>query len=105
MNASTLRRQLAVFGDLMPGKQYLHHFQVFLFIAEQGSVTYRQVEDEFHISNASASRIICSLGSVANHRKETMDLVQVTADPAEGRRLKARLTKKGRLIYDQILES
>ena len=101
----TLQRQLAIFSDLMPGKQYLHHLQIFLFIAEAGNCTYKDIQDFFHVSNASASRSLCAMGLDPKHRKEGMGLVERYPDPAEGRRHKVRLSKRGMLIFDQMTDA
>jgi DNA-binding MarR family transcriptional regulator len=102
MDMDQLARALAVLGALDPGRLPLHHAQVFLFIAQREPVTYRQVEEAFDISNASASRVVNSLGENAKHRKECLGLVEVIIDPSEGRRYLVRLTKKGKAMRDAI---
>jgi len=101
----TLQRQLAIMGDLNPCQLPLHHMQMFLLIAEAGSCTYRELEDYFHLSNASVSRSVCSLSEDPKHRNVGLGLVECYPDPKEGRRLRVRLSKKGKLIYDQILDA
>jgi len=61
-------------------------------------VTYRELEEFFGISNASASRIINSLGETSGHRKSPLGLVVSYPDPADGRRYRVRLTKKGEQV-------
>ena len=102
---TTLQRQLAIFGDLNPGNLPLHHMQMFLVIAEAGNCTYQELMDYFHLSNASVSRSVCSLGEDPRHRIVGLGLVERYPDPGEGRRYRVRLTKKGKLIYDQILDA
>lgn len=86
---------MGVLGALDPGSLPFHHAQVFLFIAGRDSCTYREIEEAFDITNASASRIVNSLGEHAKHRKNCLGLIEVFIDPAEGRRYRVRLTKKG----------
>ena len=86
---------LQVLGSLDPQALPLHHAQVFVFVATKGSVTYREIEDHFGISNASASRTINSLGETSGHRKQPLGLVVSYPDPEDGRRLRVRLTKRG----------
>ncbi len=86
---------LQVFDSLDPCKIPIHHMQVFLFIAEKESCTYRDVENEFNLSNASVSRIAHSLGEDVRHRQTCLGLVDIYIDPKEGRRYRLRLTKKG----------
>jgi DNA-binding MarR family transcriptional regulator len=100
-----LQRQLAIFSDLNPSQQPVHHLQMFLFIAELKSCTYQELMNYFHLSNAAVSRSVCSLGEDPNHRQSGLGLVETYPDPAEGRRKRVRLTKKGLLIYDQLLDA
>lgn len=101
----TLQRQLAIFGSLNPNSQPLHHLQMFLVIAEAGNCLYQDLEQYFHLSNAAVSRSVCALGEEPNHRKSGLGLVERYPDPAEGRRYRIRLTKKGKLIYDQMQDA
>lgn len=102
---NTLQHQLAIFNDLDPGRLLLHHMQIFLVIAEAGSSTYQDLMEHFHLSNASVSRSVCSLGEDPRHRVAGLGLVERYPDPREGRRYRVRLTKKGKLIYDQIRDA
>lgn len=100
-----LQRQLAIFSDLNPSHQNVHHLQIFLLIAELKSCTYQELMAYFHLSNAAISRSICSLGDDPNHRALGLGLVETYPDPKEGRRKRVRLSKKGLLIYDQLLDA
>jgi DNA-binding MarR family transcriptional regulator len=44
-----------------------------------------------------------ALSEHAKHKKKALGLVEVFIDPAEGRRYRVRLTKKGQGIKQQIL--
>ena len=102
---TVLRKQLALFSAFDPQEQrgmYLHHLEIFLFIGENGKVSYRDVEDEFGISNAAASRTINSLCTFARHRKKAIGLVEIIRDPMEGRRYLAQLSSKGKQAYKLI---
>ena len=101
----TLQRQLTIFGDLNPCQLPLHHMQMFLVIAEAGNCTYQELMDCFHLSNASVSRSVNALGTDPRHRIVGLGLVERYPDPHEGRRYRVRLTKKGKLIYDQIRDA
>lgn len=102
MDLGELASGLEMLGSLDPGALPLHHAQVFLFIAERGSCTYREIEKRFGISNASASRIVNSLGEHSGHRKAPLGLTQVGIDPSEGRRYRVRLTKKGEAVIRSL---
>jgi len=103
MDLAQLERAFDVFGAMDPGTLPFHHAQVFLFIAQQDSCTYREIEKRFVITNASASRCVNALSEHAKHKKKALGLVEVFIDPAEGRRYRVRLTKKGQGIKQQIL--
>ena len=103
MDLAQLERAFDVFGAMDPGTLPFHHAQVFLFIAQQESCTYREIEQRFAITNASASRCVNALSDYAKHKKKALGLVEVFIDPAEGRRYRVRLTKKGQGIKQQIL--
>ena len=98
MDRSRLAAALEVFGSLADSSLPLHQVQMVLFIGEHGPAgcTYAEIENRLGISNAAASRSVNSLSTSARHRKtEPMGLVEVFIDPAEGRRYRVRLTKKG----------
>ena len=97
-----LEEALELFGALDPGALPLHHAQIFLFIAEMKSCTYRDIEERFNLSNASASRVVNSLSSNAKHRVTSLGLVDIYIDPGEGRRYRARLSKKGKYLLKNI---
>ena len=101
---SALRQQLAVFSALDTENRgmYLHHIEIFLFIAEKGKVSYAEIEEWFDISNAAASRTLNSLSAFARHRQRAIGLVEIIRDPAEGRRYLAQLSTKGKQVYKLI---
>ncbi len=103
MDLAQLERAFDVFGAMDPGTLPFHHAQMFLFIAQRESCTYREIEQRFAITNASASRCVNALSDYAKHKKKALGLVEVFIDPAEGRRYRVRLTKKGQGIKQQIL--
>jgi len=80
----------------------VHHMEIFLFIGEKGRATYADIEQEFHLSNAAASRSVNAMSSHARHRKIAFDLMRIDRDPGEGRRYLVRLTTKGQKLYEVI---
>jgi DNA-binding MarR family transcriptional regulator len=102
MDLPQLSRALAVFGSLDPGALAFHHVQILLVIAERGTCTYKEIEQELGFSNAAISRSIDSLAENSNHRKNNLGLVEKFIDPAEGRRYRARLTRKGKALIRTI---
>ena len=98
MDRSRLSAALEVIGSVSDSGIPLHQVAMVLFIGEHsgGGCTYAAIEDRFCLSNAAVSRSINSLSTHARHRKtEPMGLVEILIDPAEGRRYRCRLTKKG----------
>ena len=98
MDRSRLSAALEVIGSVCDSSIPLHQIAMVLFIGEHGpgGCTYAAIEARLGISNAAASRSVNSLSASARHRKtEPMGLVEVFIDPAEGRRYRVRLTKKG----------
>jgi DNA-binding MarR family transcriptional regulator len=103
MALDQLERMLAQFSVLDP-QMPLHFLRVFLVVAraEGGSCTYREIEEALTLTNSSVSRTLNALGS--RHRKGDRGhgLVEVFIDPGEGRRYRARLTKRGRALAQQL---
>ena len=102
MDLSKLAACLETVGSMAPGNFPIHHAQVLLFIAKKESCTYREIESHFDVSNASASRIVHSLGMNARHRETCLGLVEIYIDPEEGRRYRVRLTKKGKSVIRSL---
>ena len=102
MDLGKLGAALEMLGSLDPGALHLHHCAVFLYVAERGSCTYREIEQRFGISNASASRIVNSLGEHSGHRKAPLGLIRVEIDALEGRRYRVRLAKKGEAVIRSL---
>jgi DNA-binding MarR family transcriptional regulator len=93
--------RFAILDPQMP----LHFLQTFLVVARKDSVTYREIEETLSLTNSSVSRTLNALGD--RHRKGDRGhgLVEVFIDPGEGRRYRARLTKRGRALAQQIESS
>ena len=103
MALDQLARALALFAVLDP-QMPLHFLQTFLIVASstEGSVTYREIEEALNLTNSSVSRTLNALGD--RHRKgdKGHGLIEVFIDPGEGRRYRARLTKRGRALASQL---
>ena len=95
MNPSKLNKVFQLFYLLRhPDPLPLLTVQYFLYIAKEGGVTFRQLEEYFSTSNASASRQSQAL--------ENLNLVHRFPDPDDGRRLKLQLTRRGKAIMRQV---
>ena len=102
MDLPRLVSALAVFGGIDPGSMPLHHVQILALIALRGNVTYADIERELGLSNAAVSRSLNTLSSNVRHRSECFGLVEIYRDPSEGRRYRARLSKKGLALFRTI---
>jgi DNA-binding MarR family transcriptional regulator len=96
MALDRLEACLRLLGSLDPGAMPLHHASVLVWLAQRSSATYREIEQAFGVSGASVSRTLNSLAEDPLHRKNSLGLVEIYRDSAEGRRYRARLNKKGR---------
>ncbi len=101
MPLDRLDRALECFQVLDP-QMPLHFIRTFLFVARRHSCTYAELEKALNLTNSSVSRTLNAMGR--RHRKgdRGMGLLEVFIDPGEGRRYRARLTKQGRLLANQL---
>ena len=105
MSLHQLARSLAILNSLDPAALPLHHAQVLVFIAQKGTCSYSEIEQEFNLSNASVSRICGALSDASNRRKETLNLIEIFRDPTEVRRHRVRLNAKGKAVMRSIAQA
>ena len=101
MPLGRLASSLECFQALDP-QMPLHFIQCFLFVARRHSCTYAEIEKALNLTNSSVSRTLNALGH--RHRKgdRGLGLIEVYIDPGEGRRYRARLSKQGRILVNQL---
>jgi DNA-binding MarR family transcriptional regulator len=92
--------RFAVLDPQMP----LHFVQTFLIVAGSDSVTYREIEEALNLTNSSVSRTLSALGDRHRTGSRGHGLIEVFIDPGEGRRYRARLSKKGKALAGQVLK-
>ena len=80
----------------------LHHMLVWSFIAQRKNCTYKEIQEKFLLSNASASRIVNSLSYSSPHRKKCLGLVDIRRDESEGRRYRVHLSSHGKDLLRQL---
>ena len=102
---SILEDCLDQFMTLDPTNLPIHHPRIFLEIFKNKSMTYREIEEEFNLSNASASRVCNSLSNDARHRQTSLGLCEIYIDPEEGRRYRVRASKKGKALVKSLINS
>jgi len=102
MDLRELEGGFAAFAVLAPTAFPLHHAQLFLVVARDGPCTFRHLEEALGVSNGTVSRSVAALGTEHWRGYPGFGLLEVSRDPAEGRRLLVRLTSKGRALVRQL---
>jgi YD repeat-containing protein len=102
MDLRQLESALAAFSSLSPTSFPVHHAEVFLYVAGQGSATYDQIEQALNLSNATVSRTVHALGDTHRKGYDGHGLLETHRDPEEGRRFVVRLTAKGHALVRQL---
>jgi DNA-binding MarR family transcriptional regulator len=105
MQLNQVAAVLAQFDTLDPKALPLHHAQVLVFIAQKGSCIFEEIENEFHLSNASVSRICGAFSDESNRRKQTLNLIEIFRDPAEARRYRVRLNARGHAFIHALIST
>ena len=65
-------------------------------VMQLGSLTYKEIESETGLSNASVSRTITRLSAFNRKGKPGYGLLETIKDPREGRRYSVQLTRVAR---------
>ena len=103
MSIDQLMKAMEIIRMLNPKQLQFHHAQIFIYVANKGMCTYRELEEKFGLSNAAVSRSVCSLSEVAKHKvSNPLGLLDVFPDPDEGRRHMIKLTSRGEALKDLI---
>ena len=102
MDLRQLRQGLAAFAVLDPTHLSVHFVQVFLLVAENERLTFREIEKTLNLSNSAVSRIVMAMGDTNRKGKPGFDLLEVVRDPSENRRFLVQLTSKGQAYKRQL---
>ena len=98
-----VRKTLAYINSIDPDHFNLRHAEILLFMDKMGgSITYKEVEEEFDITNASASRNLKKLWLGRGEIKRAFFMLNIAPDPEYGRRHLATLNKKGKEFVRNI---
>ena len=102
MDLRQLEMALAAFSVLSPTSFPVHHAEIFLVVARQGQVSYRELEEALNLSNSTVSRTVHALGEVHRKGYGGHGLLELVRGPEEGRRFLIRLTAKGKALARQL---
>lgn len=102
MDLRELEGGLAAFAVLSPTALPLHHVQLFLAVAREGAISYRDLEEALNLDNGTVSRVVAAMGSEHWRGYPGHGLLETFRDPAEGRRYLVRLTAKGKALVRQL---
>jgi DNA-binding MarR family transcriptional regulator len=101
MSANTLRAELEEFQKINP-EVNVTAMLIFLFIAQRGITTQKDIEVSLGLTNATASRGVSWWCDVKRHGKEGAGMVERMEDPRDRRYKLVRLTKEGSEFYNKI---
>lgn len=102
MDLRQLEGALAAFSVLRPTQFPVHHAEVFLYVATHPNCTYADIEKALNLSNSTVSRTVHALGETHRKGYEGLELLEVFADPGEGRRYLVRPTAAGKALVRQL---
>ncbi len=101
MDVNILTREIETFADVDPEMQ-ITTMLVFLFIAQRGVCTQKDVEIGLGLTNATASRNVSYWCDHKAFNVEGIGFVERTEDPRDRRYKLLRLTKAGMKFYDKV---
>ena len=105
MKIRKLTSALMAFNAINPKQFAVHHALVFLYIADKGRPTYKEIERDLGMSNAAVSRSLNTMSDNAKHKKNPgYGLVDIDRDEREGRRYRVKLTPKGIDFFNRLTE-
>lgn len=73
----------------------VHQARMLVYLATVPSCTYADLSERYNLSGASISRSLNTL-------ERKLEMVDIYRDPAEGRRYRVRLSRKGRALMDSL---
>lgn len=101
MDVNTLTREIETFADVDPEMQ-IHTMLVFLFIAQRGTCTQKDLEVSLGLTNATASRNVSYWCERKTYTQEGIGFVERTEDPRDRRYKLLRLSKAGQKFYAKV---
>jgi DNA-binding MarR family transcriptional regulator len=101
MDVNVLSREIETFADIDPEMQ-VTTMLVFLYIAQRGVCTQKDVEIGLGLTNATVSRNVSYWCDRKSYQKEGIGYVERTEDPRDRRYKLLRLTKAGQKFYEKV---
>lgn len=105
MQVHQLTRALELIAKRVSGEASLTTVLTFLFVAQRGKCTQKDVELELKISNASASRNVSYWTDRRYDRQEGMKFIERVENDFDRRFRELTLTPMGKKFYNELLEA
>lgn len=102
MDTNVLARSIEHISKNIDPELQLQTLRAFLFVAQRGSCTQKDVEMALGISNASASRNVSYWTDRRFDRKPGLGFVERVEDDHDRRFKALKLTPKGKAFYEQL---
>lgn len=101
MDINVLRKELEAFAKINP-EVNVTMLLIFLFIAQRGICTQKDVEVNLGLTNATASRGVSWWATVKRYGEEGVGFVERNEDPRDRRYKILKLTPAGQKFYEKL---
>ena len=102
MDINLLNKAISHISKHIDNELQLQTLRAFLFIAQRGNCTQKDVETELGITNASASRNVSYWTDRRFDRRPGMGFVERVEDQYDRRFKTLKLTPRGRYFYEEL---
>lgn len=101
MDINLLRKEIEVFAKVNP-EINATAILIFLFVAQRGICTQKDVEVNLGLSNATASRAVSWWTTFKRRGEEGVGYIERMEDPRDRRYKLLQLTKTGKAFYETL---
>lgn len=101
MDINKLRRGLEIFSNISP-ELNVTTILIFLFVAQRGTCTQKDVEVALNLTNATASRGVSYWTDFKKYDVEGVGFIDRIVNPRDKRYRLLTLTKAGKQFYEKI---
>lgn len=102
MDINIFNRALEFIGDTADKELPLNILRTFLFIAQRGACTQKELERHLGLTNSTASRNVSYWTDRRFDRKPGLGFLMRVEDPHDRRFRTVTLTNKGREFYERL---